>query len=225
MRQSFALLVVRRFEPNPKPSCWWRGRVMALGAEQGGGDLWSRDGRIELLDYHRSLVGKQMLVRGAASCGCQRGGELWIFLPAQSLQFLFLQVEEQPTVVKGSNSEGGPLAVDEARWRESRGNDKLQAGKARERHHQPLNTMHHRDVERVQHSSTNLELLRGAARKCNGGLRRGLASSPTTRHSSLAPGGGIRSWPMAHHSMSEGTALNLGMVPTTNNPLSLFRPC
>lgn len=44
----------------------------------------------------------------AASCGYSS--------PAQSLRFLFLQIE-QPTVVKGSNSQGGSLTVDEARLR------------------------------------------------------------------------------------------------------------
>ncbi|KAI7781086.1 hypothetical protein LA080_015206 [Diaporthe eres] len=118
----------------------------------------------------------------AASCGYSS--------PAQSLRFLFLRIEEQPTVVQGSNSKGGSLTVDEARQRERRGNDKLQARKARKRHHQPLNTMRHRDVERVQHSGTSLAVAKGGEE-----MQRGTVSSLglISHHSSLAPGCGIRS--------------------------------
>lgn len=152
MRQSLVLLVVRRFEPNRKPPCWWRGRAMARGAEpgeRGGKDLWSRDCRIELLDYHRSLVRKQMLVRGAA-CLWMQTWRRAVDTPPQlraSTYFLFAEREEPPTVVKGFNSKGGPLAGNEARPRGSHGDDKQQAREARKRTPSNLMTMNHRDVE------------------------------------------------------------------------------
>lgn len=213
MRQSLALLVVRRFEPNRKPSCWWRSRVMALGAEpREGGPLWSRDGRIELLDYHRSLVGKQMLVRGAASCGCQRGGELWIFLPSSEPPVPFPTDRGATNGRPDSNSKGGSLTVDEARQRESRGNDKLQARKARKRHHQPLNTMRHRDVERVQHSGTNLAVAKGGEE-----IQRGTLSSLglISHHRTQQLGPWLRDSQLANDTsqQSEGTALNQAWSP------------
>lgn len=97
---------------------------------QGGrGGFWSRDCRIELLDYHRSLVGKQMLVRGAARYGANVAAKSGQSSPAQSLHFHSASREEPPTVIKGSNSNGGPWAVlrrrrqtsGEPRWRQVAG--------------------------------------------------------------------------------------------------------
>lgn len=94
MKQSLVLLVVRRFEPNRKPSCWWRGRVMALGAEPAGGGGGSSGLAMVGSNYwiiidpswgSKCSSGAQQAVGAnvAASCGyCSL---------AQSFRFLFLQ--------------------------------------------------------------------------------------------------------------------------------------
>lgn len=86
------------------------------------------------MDYHRSLVGNQMLVRGAARCGSQRGGEPHS-PPSSRASGYFSHGRGPPTVIESFDSRGGPVVVGEGRWRESRGNDKLQAREARLRQH------------------------------------------------------------------------------------------
>lgn len=78
-----------------------------------------------------------MLARGAACVGANVAAS-WIFLPSSEppVPFLMERSHHRRLIINGSNPRGGPIGstVGEARRREGRGNDKLQAREAREGH-------------------------------------------------------------------------------------------
>lgn len=118
---------------------------MAPGAEPGKGGGGGTFGL--------AIVGSNYWIIIDPSCGskCSSGAQhavdaKWrraVDLPPR----LGASKEEPPTVVESFDSKGGPLAGNEARLRESHGDDKRQAREARKKTSPNLITMDHCDVE------------------------------------------------------------------------------
>lgn len=135
MSESLVLLAVRRFEPNRKPPRWWRGRVMALGAGPGS-------------TFGLATVGSNywIIIDPSWRTKCSPGAQqVWVptwrragsSSPAQREPPVPFPTErshhDHRLIDKGSTPRCGPIGspVDEARRRERRGNDRLQARQAR----------------------------------------------------------------------------------------------